>query len=341
MIIDVEKEDKMKKLLISMSTMLIVLVLVTGCGKVPKLENGQDAVVTLEGNDISIDNLYNEVKERYALSALIDMIDTEILNKEYEDNEEQKEEVEAQINSWITQFGNEQILLQQTYSAWGISTMDELRDYLTLQYKRNLAVEDYAKEIVTDDEINKFYDEKIFGDITAKHILIKPEVTDEMTEEEKTAAEEEALKQAKEIITKLKNGEDFDELAKENSDDEATAADGGALDPFTHGNMSEEFEEAAKNLEVGAYTTEPVKTEYGYHIILKVSQKDKPELKTVKDDIIEEIANDKMLEDTTLQITALEKLREEYNVEIQDDSLKTQYENYLVNAKEQATSSES
>ena len=80
MIINVEKEDKMKKVLISISTMVVVLVLVTGCGKVPKLENGQDAVVTLEGNDISIDNLYNEVKERYALSALIDMIDTEILN---------------------------------------------------------------------------------------------------------------------------------------------------------------------------------------------------------------------------------------------------------------------
>ena len=44
--------------------MVVVLVLVTGCGKVPKLENGQDAVVTLEGNDISIDNLYNEVKEK-------------------------------------------------------------------------------------------------------------------------------------------------------------------------------------------------------------------------------------------------------------------------------------
>ncbi len=326
----------MKKVIISM---LVVLVLVTGCGKIPKLENGQDAVVTLEGDDISNDSLYNEVKERYALSALIDMIDTQILNKEYEDSEEEEEEIEAQINSWITQFGNEQILLQQTYGAWGISTMDELREYLKLQYKRNLAVEDYAKEIVTDEEINKFYEEEIFGDITAKHILIKPEVEDDMTDEEKTAAEEEALKKAKEIIAKLKNGEDFEELAKENSDDEASAPKGGALDPFTHGSMTEEFEKAAKDLEVGKFTTEPVKTEYGYHIILKVSQKDKPELKTVKDDIIEEIASDKTTEDATLEITALEKLREEYKVEFHDDSLKTQYENYLYNAKEQAKNS--
>ena len=159
-----------------------------------------------------------------------------------------------------------------------------------------------------------------------------------MTDDQKTAAEEEALKKAKELITKLKNGEDFEELAKNNSDDEATASKGGKLSEFTHGTMTDEFEEAAKNLEVGKYTTEPVKTTYGYHIILKVSQKDKPELKIVKDDIIEEIAKDKLSEDATLQITALEKLRKDYKVEIQDKNLKSQYETYLINAKANASS---
>ena len=97
--------------------------------------------------------------------------------------------------------------------------------------------------------------------------------------------------------------------------------------------MTEEFENAAKNLEVGKYTTEPVKTSYGYHIILKVSQKDKPELKVVKDDIIEEIAKDKLSKDTTLQVTALEELRKDYKIDIQDKNLKSQYETYLTNAK--------
>ena len=325
----------MKKLLISM---LVVLICVTGCGKVPELENGQDAVVTLKGKDISVDSLYEEMKDKYALSILLDMMDTQILNDKYEDTDEQEDDIEAQISAWISQFGDEATLLEQTYSAWGIDTMDELKDYLRLQYKRNLAIEDYAKEIVSDDEINDFYEETIFGDITAKHILITPETTDDMTDDEITAAEEEALKQAKEIITKLKNGEDFSELAKEYSDDEATASKGGELSAFTHGTMTEEFEEAAKNLEVGKYTTEPVKTTYGYHIIYKVSQKDKPELKVVKDDIIEEIAEDKLSEDATLQITALEELRKDYKVEIQDETLKTQYENYLTNAKNQAAS---
>ena len=326
----------MKKLLISM---LVVLICVTGCGKVPKLENGQDAVVTLKGKDISVDSLYEEIKDKYALSVLIDMMDAQILNDKYKDTDEQKEDIKAQIEAWISQFGNEATLLQQTYSAWGIDTMDELEDYLKLQYKRNLAIEDYAKEKVSDDEINKFYEETIFGDITAKHILIKPETKDNMTEDEITKAEEEALKQAKEIITKLKNGEDFSKLAKENSDDEATASKGGELSAFTHGTMTEEFEEAAKKLEKGKYTTEPVKTTYGYHIIYKVKEDEKPKLKVVKDDIIEELAQDKLTEDATLQITALEELRKDYKIEIQDKNLKTQYETYLTNAKTEAKES--
>lgn len=329
------KKNTVKLVGISMALMLAV----TGCGKVPKLENGQDAVVTLNGENISVDTLYNEMKDKFALSVLLDLMDTEILNQKYKDTDESKQEVQDQIDLMISQYGqgDEATLLQQTYSAWGIDNMDDLREYLTLQYKRNKAIEDYAKSIVTEDEINKFYEETIFGDISAKHILISPEVEDDATDAEKTAAEEEALKLANEIITKLKNGENFDDLAKEYSDDESNASNGGKLSDFVHGDMVEEFEEAAKNLETGKYTTKPVKTTYGYHIIYKISQKDKPELKTVKDDIIEEISNEKLADDATLQVTALEELRKEYKVSIEDDKLKDQYEAYLKNAKKQAS----
>lgn len=325
------KKTTIKLMGISMSALLLV----TGCGKVPKLENGQDAVVTLKGENISVDTLYNDMKERFALSSLIDLIDTEILKQKYETTDEVKKDVENQISLMLAQYanGNEANLLQQTYSAWGVDTMDELKDYLTLQYKRNKAVEDYAKTLVSDDEVNKYYEEKIFGDISSKHILISPDADSNATDAEKTEAEKKALDLANEIISKLNNGEDFDSLAKEYSDDESTASKGGLLKDFVHGDMVEEFEEAAKALEVGKYTTTPVKTTYGYHIIYKISQKDKPELKTVKDDIIEDLASDKLSSDSTIQITALESLRKDYDVSIQDDSLKDQYERYLKNAK--------
>ena len=235
--------------------------------------------------------------------------------------------------------GSEQSLLEQTYSAWGIDTMDELRAYLTLQYKRNKAVEDYAKSLVTDSEIEKYYEEEIFGDITAKHILISPDVDSNATDAEKTEALDKALKEAKEVITKLNNGEDWDKLAKEHSDDSSNSSKGGLLPKFLHGQMEEAFEKASLALEDGKYTTEPVKTSYGYHIIYRVSQDKKPELKTVKSDIIDDLYKEKLSSDPTIQVTALEKLRKEYKVNIQDDNLKDQYERYIANQKEQIVSS--
>jgi len=333
------EENEMKKNTCKIiGTSMMVLLLATGCGKVPVLENGQEAVVTLDKESISVDTLYNEMKDKYALNVLLDLIDTSILNKEYKNTEESKKEIQDQIDLMITQYGqgSEATLLQQTYSAWGIDNMKDLEDYLMLQHKRNKAVEDYAKTLVTEDEINKFYEEKIFGDISARHILISPEVKENATDAEKKTAEEEALKLAKEIITKLKNGEDFSKLAKEYSDDESNAADGGLLNKFVHGDMVEEFEEAAKKLKEGKYTTEPVKTTYGYHIIYKEKQDDKPKLKTVKDDIIEEISKEKLNKDATLQIKALEELRKKYKVKIEDDRLKDQYEIYMENLKKEA-----
>lgn len=321
---------------------LAVSLLATGCGKVAQLENGQDAVVTLSSGDISVDNLYEEMKDKYALSVLIEMMDKEILDKEYgkDYSEDESTQIESQISTWLETFGSEETLLQQTSSYFGVSTMEDLRSYLSLQYRRNKAVEDYTKGIVTDKEIQKYYDDEIFGDIKASHILIEPEVTDDMTTAEKTAAEEEALKKAKEVITKLKNGESFEDLAKEYSSDDSNKENGGDLGYFSYGTMEDSFEEATLKLKNGEYTKEPVKTSYGYHIILRVDQKDKPELKSVKSDIVDTLVQEKLSNDSTLQITALDELRKEYKMDIQDKNLKSQYETYIENALSEAAESD-
>ena len=309
---------------------MAVLLLVTGCGKVPKLENGKDSVVTLKDSSISVDDLYTQMKDRYALSILLDMIDTEILNKKYVDDSTIKGDIEDQINLYIKQYGGESTLLQVLQNS-GIYSIDEFRTILKLSYKRDKAVNDYAKSIVTEKEIQEYFDENYFGDISAKHILIAPKSDENATDAEKATAEEEALKTAKEVITKLNNGEDWDSLAKEYSSDEANKDNGGKLDDFNHGTMVSEFEEAAKKLEVGKYTTEPVKTKYGYHIIFKVAQKEKPQLKSVEDDIIDTLATTKKSEDSTIDVKALDALRKDNDVEIQDDTLKSQYERYIKN----------
>lgn len=95
--------------------------------------------------------------------------------------------------------------------------------------------------------------------------------------------------------------------------------------------MVDEFFEAALKLNVGEYTKEPVKTQYGYHIILKTEQKEKPALESVKDEIIEALAKEKLNANSKLSYEALIKTREKAGMTIEDKELKKQYENYVYN----------
>lgn len=320
----------MKKKLICI---LAVLLLVTSCGKVPKLKNGDEAVVTMKDGDISVEKLYSEMKEKYALDMLITKIDTAILNNVYKTDDEEKNYIDKQLETikyyYETYYKSQYKSFQEYLTQNGVESEDELKENIRLTYKRNKAVKDYVKSIITDKEIEKYYDEEIFGDISASHILIKPEYDDNASDEEKKEAEKKALKEAKEVIAKLKKGEDFAELAKEYSDDSSNSKSGGKLADFNHGQMVEAFEDAAKDLKVGSYTTTPVKTEFGYHIILKTAQKDKPALKEVKDDIISDLTDEKLKSDSSLEVTALVELRKKHKVEIQDKDIKKLYEAYV------------
>lgn len=325
----------MKKLLISM---LLVLLLVTSCGKVPVLENGQEAVITSKAGDISVDDLYEEVKSKYALNALINMIDYKLLEEKYPESDDEKEYIKSQLeqleysfeNSYYVQYYPNFKSFAKDY--YGVSNMDAVEEIISLQYKKNLYTEDYAKTLVTDKEIEKYYKDTVIGDIKASHILIKADYAEGASEADIKKAYEEALKKANEVLTKLKNGEKFEDLAKTYSQD-GTKNDGGNLGWFNRGEMVTEFEEAAIKLEKGKYTTSPVKTKFGYHIILKTDQKDKPELKDVKEDIIDTLANDKISADENMQNKALIELRKEQEIEIHDSELNKQYSDFVDSIK--------
>ncbi len=69
------------------------------------------------------------------------------------------------------------------------------------------------------------------------------------------------------ILERLQKGESFTNLAKEQSIDKGSAKKGGDLGLFGRGMMVKQFEEAAFKLNKGEVTSEPIKTEFGYHII--------------------------------------------------------------------------
>ena len=334
-----------KKLLIC----LAVLGLTSGCGKVSTLPNGDDALVSFSNTNLGISagDLYSEVKGT-ALSKLIDMIDTKILLDKYPDKSSDADKyVNEQYDLIKTNFKDdngkfdEKSLKEQIYALYGITDIDKFKDIIRLNYYRTEAVNDYAKKSVTDKQIQKYYDENVYGDISCKHILITPAVTDNMSDEDKTKADKEALQKAKDIIKKLKNGESFDDLAKEYSDDTSNKDKGGDLGYFNTGDMLEEFEKAAFALKKGKYTTTPVKTKYGYHIILKTDEKEKPSLEDKKEEIIKTLASEAKSKDTALSINALVELRKEYGMNIEDDEMSKLYSTYISNSLLSAKSNSS
>lgn len=334
-----------KKLLIC----LAVLGLTSGCGKVSTLPNGDDALVSFSNTNLGISagDLYSEVKGT-ALSKLIDMIDTKILLDKYPDKSSDADKyVNEQYDLIKTNFKDdkgkfdEESLKEQIYAYYGITDIDKFKDIIRLNYYRTEAVNDYAKKSVTDKQIQKYYDENVYGDISCKHILITPAVTDDMSDEDKTKADKEALQKAKDIINKLKNGESFDDLAKEYSDDTSNKDKGGDLGYFNTGDMLEEFEKAAFALKKGKYTTTPVKTKYGYHIILKTDEKEKPSLEDKKEEIINTLVSEAKSNDTALSINALVELRKEYGMNIEDDEMSKLYSTYISNSLLSAKSNSS
>ena len=323
----------MKKLIVSV---LLVLLLVTGCGKV-SLKNGEEAIVDLKEGAISVDTLYSKMKDRYALNILLDLIDTEILEKKYASSEEEttyitqmKEQSQMLYNYYYSQqySSYSQFLLEQ----YGVTTDAALDPVFSLGYKRNKAVEDYAKSKVSNSEIEKYYETNVVGDMKVSHILITVDAGENATDEVKENAKTEAYNKAKEVIEKLDKGEDFAALAKEYSKD-SSKTNGGDIGYFNDGDNEENFFKAAKKLKVGEYTKEPVETKYGYHIIKLTDQKKKEELSKVKDKIVEKLANEKIEADSNIRYKALIELREKSNISIKDSDLQKQYNNYVLNYK--------
>ena len=172
---------------------------------------------------------------------------------------------------------------------------------------------------------------KVTGDIESKHILIEVKTTDSMTEDEKRTTKEDALKKAKEAITKLNEGKTFEEVSKEYSDDDATKNNGGSMGFVNTLDLDDVTRQELTKLEVGKYSTEPLETEYGYEIFLKVSVKDKPKLEEVKTHIIETLTDEKLTKDSKLQYKAMEYIRDKYEFNIKDEDLEIYYENTMNN----------
>jgi peptidyl-prolyl cis-trans isomerase C len=148
-------------------------------------------------------------------------------------------------------------------------------------FKQKLEWEQLIKAIhpemlqVTDEEAHKFYDENpnYFNfpeQVRASHILIRPEKTDPNHQGE---AKERARAKAENILKQLREGANFEELAKQYSEDTISAKVGGDLNFFGKEKMIPAFSNAAFALKTGE-TSDVVETGSGFHIIKLTDRKD-------------------------------------------------------------------
>lgn len=282
----------MKKLTIAATIAASVLLLSACTDDNNDAKADSEVVVETKVGDVTKEDFYNEMKGYIGESALYNMVVIKVLEDKYEVTDEEvdkavqeaKDEQGDMFSMWLMQqgFPDEDAFREQTYQR-------------LLQEK--LVFEDTD---VSDEEVEKKFNEMKKNDeieIRASHILVEDEAT------------------ANDLKKQLDEGADFAELAKENSTD-GSAAQGGDLGYFGKGRMVKEFEEVAFDLDEGEIS-EPVKSEFGYHIIQVT---DIPTFEEKKEELRREIAMEQV--DYAKVQEKMDKLLEDAKIEVNIDEYK-------------------
>ena len=270
------------------------------------------------------------------------MIDKYIFESEFPDEMENGEAyAKAAIDQLRTNYETEEELLQ-ALQYYGYQTVEAYQNFVYISYMQNVAIEAYVKNNITEEELQDYYDNDVYPDMTISHILITPDVTDDMSDEEKEEAENTAKEEIENIIDELNeakdNGEDiettFAKLAKEYSEDDDTKDDGGNLGEINIGSLDSNYDElikAANSLKDGEYSTEVITTELGYHVILKTKTGEKASYDDSVDTMKDAITEDKLNSDQSLMVDAIRYYRDLYELDIVDSELDNQYSIYMNN----------
>ncbi|WP_046175416.1 peptidylprolyl isomerase [Domibacillus indicus] len=299
----------MKKWVLPLSLAAGVLAL-SGCNN-----SEGNVIATSKAGDVTDMELYAEMKDKYGPQmeqALQELMQKKVLSDKYEVTDE---ELDAEVKEAKEQLGDQ---YEMFLAQYGLDE-DGFKEFLKLELLREKAA--LADVKVTDDEVKEYYD-SWQPEIQVSHILVEDEA------------------KAKEVKKKLDDGGDFAELAKENSTDTGSAQNGGSLGWIDNAGRAQfvpEFTEALGKLKVNE-VSEPIKSDYGYHIIKITDQKEKGSFEDVKDQMTEELKKSKV--DSAALQTKLDEEMKSADVEVKDEDFKGAFDTEEAPAEEPATTEE-
>ena len=216
------------------------------------------AVATVDGQTIEKEELYEFMARQNGQQALDSLVSQKIVELEAgkQNIGASDEEIQAELQSYYDYYGGEEAFMQ-SLTASGYP-LEQIRQDMAVTVKIKKLLE--PRVVISDEEMQTYFEENQADfaqeeQVQASHILVDTE------------------EKASEIQRRLTSGEDFVQLARENSTDTASAGNGGDLGFFSRGAMMQEFEEAAFGMQVGQVSA-PVKTDYGYHIIKVTGRKE-------------------------------------------------------------------
>lgn len=256
-----------------------------------------EVVAEIDGEKITEQELQDSLLAQYGTDTLDVLITNKLIELEADKEKVtvSDDEIQAELDTLAESYGGE-TALEEAVTASGSTMKDVKKDIETYLLTEKLLE---PRIEITDEEMQTYFEENkdtyaVAEQVQASHILVADEAT------------------ANEVKAKLEAGEDFAELAKEYSTDTATAEAGGDLGYFGKGEMQAAFEEAAFSLEVNTISN-PVQTDYGYHIIKVVDHKQAQEanFEDSKADVKEAIMQEKMQTEYT---TWVEELKSEYKI---------------------------
>lgn len=299
----------------------VLVVVLIWPDRIATLKDGTQPVATIDGMTLTADELYEDMKDIYSVSSLLDKLDTKILTDKYPDTDEMDDEVTSQAENYYKAYEQYYKMSKEDFLKQnGFNTEKKFLEYLKLNNRRTKYVKEYTEKEVTDKEIDKYYEDEVYGDINTKHMLVK--VDSSASDDDKKEAEN----LAKEIISKLDEGKTFDEV-KEEYKDKITYEELGYKS--YNANLESAYMEAMQKLENNSYSKEPVKTSYGYHIIYRIDQKEKPTLEDVKEEILDSLVSEKKSEDANIVYISLDKMREKAGLKFSDTVLEKKYNTYM------------